>query len=156
MRAWRLRSSEYWRSRDHYPSGASASAGAGAHGVGGYADSGGDVGHCPRPARCPLPALRRHCLENLYGRGKLGASDLEYACVEFLELLGPQVRGAGAVQGRGGAGRGGAGCGCGVLAYVGRTCWWGRGARQCGALRVRCGPRLTLRQLLRSSSCTSQ
>eukprot|EP00198_Chlamydomonas_reinhardtii_P011015 XP_001700352.1 predicted protein [Chlamydomonas reinhardtii] len=32
----------------------------------------------------------RHCLENLYGRGKLGASDLEYACVEFLELLGPQ------------------------------------------------------------------
>ncbi len=37
-----------------------------------------------------MPSLLcRSVLEALYTRGKLGPGDLEYACVEFLELLGP-------------------------------------------------------------------
>ncbi len=36
-----------------------------------------------------MPPRGRSALASLYGRGRLGPGDLEFACVEFLELLGP-------------------------------------------------------------------
>ncbi|KXZ42766.1 hypothetical protein GPECTOR_119g397 [Gonium pectorale] len=69
---------------------ASGRAGGGAvAGASASAIASGGVSPPPWVSNARLAPQVKMVLEGLYGRGKLGPGDLEYACIEFLELLGP-------------------------------------------------------------------